>query len=125
MSDPTGEFFDQLGRRGHERLLAQVSGVMRFDLDHEGRTDHWILAITKGDVSVSREERHADCVVRADRVLFDRITSGEVNALAAWLRNQLTCDGDLLLLRFLTKVFPGPPDAHDPRPAARFPRGRR
>lgn len=40
MEDPTGEFFKELRQRGHERLLAETTGTIRFSLDRDGRTDH-------------------------------------------------------------------------------------
>ena len=40
MTDATTEFFDDLGRRGHEPLLERVSGTLRFDLVRGERTDH-------------------------------------------------------------------------------------
>jgi hypothetical protein len=32
MTDPTAEFFDELGRRGHEPLLEKATGTLRFDI---------------------------------------------------------------------------------------------
>ncbi|WP_319460175.1 SCP2 sterol-binding domain-containing protein [Micromonospora sp. RTP1Z1] len=115
MSDPTAEFFDGLGRRGHEPLLQEATGTIRFDLEHDHGIDHWLVTINNGDIQVSREDREADSVVRADKGLFDRIVSGGENLYAAWVRNELRAVGDIRLARFIQRVFPGPPGAHHPR----------
>jgi putative sterol carrier protein len=58
---------------------------------------------------VSDENVEADCVVRADRSLFDAIASGEENMMAAGLRGALTFEGDAHLLLAFQRLFPGPP----------------
>jgi putative sterol carrier protein len=47
------------------------------------RTDRYIVAVNHGTVAVSDENVEADCVVRAERTLFDGIASGEENLMAA------------------------------------------
>ena len=117
MSDPTAEFFDALGRRGHVRIFKQAAGTIRFDLtgERERETEHWFLEISHGDVSVSRDTHEADCIVRADRSLFDMIVTGETIMYAAWLRNQVVIEGNRRLSRLFELALPGPPGAHDPR----------
>jgi putative sterol carrier protein len=115
MPDPTAEFFDQLGRRGHERLLETMEGTIRFDLKDDHGTDHWFVAVDEGDVRVSRESGPADCVIHTDRALFDRIVTGETQAQAAWLRHQLVAEGDPTLHRQFDRIFPGPATARHPR----------
>jgi len=46
-----------------------------------------------GRIRVSREDRTADCVVRTEAALFDRLVTGEANLVAALLRNQITVEG--------------------------------
>ena len=118
MSDPTATFFGELGRRGHERVLEAVTGTIRFDLESDHRTDCWFLAIRQGDVEIFREQRPADAVVRANRPLFDRVASGEASAFTAWIRNELSIEGDLGLARLFQRILPGPPGAHHPRTLA-------
>ena len=91
MIDSTAEFFQELGRRGHEPLLEKATGIVRFDL-----------------VSVSRKNAGADCIVRAERTLFDAMATGDVNGMAAYLRGELTLEGDPELLVLVQRVFPGP-----------------
>jgi putative sterol carrier protein len=114
MSDPTAEFFDTLGQRRHERLI-EVAGTIRFDLAGERETEHWFLEISHGDLTVSRDTRAADLVVRADRGFFNKIVKGEANMLAAWLRDQINFEGSLLLSRSFELILPGPPGSRHPR----------
>jgi putative sterol carrier protein len=110
MTDATTTFFEDLAARGHEPALAKVTGTLRFDLGNGGaRRERWLITITKGDVALSRRNAKADCVVRADRVLFDRIASGRANALAALLRGAIDVEGDRGLLLAFQHTFPGPP----------------
>ena len=113
--DPTREFFTGLAAKGHEPLLANASGTIRLDvLDPDG-VEHWFVAVDKGDLSVSRRNRRADVVVRADRPLADDIACGRQNAMAAMLRGELVADGDLRLMLLFQRLFPGPDDAQGAR----------
>jgi putative sterol carrier protein len=110
MADATTEFFQGLADRGHEPVLAKATGTLRFDLRNgAARPERWLITITKGDVAVSHKNAKADCVVRADRALFDCIASGEANAMAAFLRGAVEIDGDRGLLLAFQRAFPGPP----------------
>lgn len=121
MTAATAEFFDDLGRRGHEPLLESADGSLRFDLADGDEVEHWLVRIHKGDVSVSREKAGADCVVGADKALFDAVASGEANAMAAVLRGALRVDGEVELLVLIQRLLPGPPGSQRsrrPAPAA-------
>ena len=122
MSDAVVEFFEELGQRGHEPLLAKVTGSARFDLVDGGRTDQWLVAIDKGDTVVSHQDGPAACTIRAGRALFERLCRGEENAMAAVLRGALVCTGDVELLYAIQRIFPGPPRE---RPAMRDAEGSR
>jgi hypothetical protein len=114
MSDPTAEFFDTLGNRRHERLH-EVAGTIRVDLTDGRETEHWFVEISHGDLSVSRDTRAADLVVRTDRGFFNKIVTGEANMLAAWVRNEVIFEGCLPLSRSFELILPGPPGARHPR----------
>jgi len=107
-SSPTAEFFDELGRRGHEPLLAKASGTARFDVVDGKRVERWLLTIDKGDLRVSRRNVAADAVVRADRASFDRAVAGKLNFMAAGLRGEVVVQGDPALLVLLQRLFPRP-----------------
>jgi putative sterol carrier protein len=107
--ESTPEFLRELAARGHEPGLEHASGTIRFDLTGEGRTTRWLISIDKGDVALSRRNAKADCIVRVDRVLFDGLGSGRVNAMAALLRGAVDVKGDRGLLLAFQRLFPGPP----------------
>lgn len=115
MTDPTVALFDALEQRRHVPRLKKVHGSVRFDLAHDKQTDYWLVAIDDGDISVSREKRDADCVVHADKGLFDQVVSGRENAISALLRGAVLVEGELELLVLLDRLLPGPPNALDPR----------
>ena len=102
---PTSEFFGELSRRGHEPLLEKASGVIRFDIDDDGRTERWVVTIDHGDIEVSRRNVAAVCRFRAPRPLFDRIVRGEVNSRAAILRGAVRAEGDWRTLVLLHRLF--------------------
>ena len=109
MNDASAEFFDALGRRGHEPLLEKAKGTMRFDLAHGKKTDRWLVSVDKGKVAVSRKNVAADCILHTDKALFDRMASGEVNAFAAVLRGAIGLEGDPELMVLFQRLLPGPP----------------
>ena len=111
MTSATTEFFDALGRRGHEPMLEKTTGTIRIDLKNGKRTERWFVAIDKGDVAVSHANRSADCVVRAEKSVFDGIAAGEVNAMAAVLRGAIAVEGDSLLVVLFQRLFPAPAKA--------------
>jgi putative sterol carrier protein len=67
--------------------------------------------VDKGDVDVKHKGGEADCVVRADRKVFEGMIGGRVNAFAAVLRGAVTVEGDPTLLVLLQRLLPGPPSA--------------
>jgi putative sterol carrier protein len=117
MTDSTAEFFGELGSRGHEPLLEKATGTVRFDVRQGKKTDRWLVAIAKGDLSVSHRNVAADCVVSADKTLFDGVTSGKANAMAALLRGAMTVEGDVQLLVLFQRLFPGAKGSRQAPPA--------
>jgi putative sterol carrier protein len=131
MTDATVEFFHRLSSRGYEPLVREAVATLRFDLTHDGRTERWYLVINNGDLAVSTgdtdaddadpdhadpDEADADCVIVADRSLFNGVVSGQVNAMAALLRGELSVTGEPDLLVLCQRLFPGPPRARDRKP---------
>ena len=118
----TSEFFEELGRRGHEPMLEKLTATVRFDLVRDGRIERWLLAVDKGDVAVSRRHARADCVIRADGALFDGLASGEVNAMAALLRGAIGVEGEPGVVVLFQRLFPGPAGSRDRRASAGYAR---
>ncbi|RIV41451.1 SCP2 sterol-binding domain-containing protein [Micromonospora radicis] len=118
MSDAVSDFFEGLARNG-ARMLRQISGTVRFDLDGPDGVEHWLAAIDQGRITVGRGgAEDADTVINADRELFLRMARGEVKPVPAWLRNDFTADGDFRLVMVLERLFAPPPGARHPRAAA-------
>ncbi len=115
MAEATTQFFAELGGRGHEPRLDAASGTLRFDLRQGKRVERWLVAVEKGDMTVSRRNVAADCVVSADLALFDDVVSGKTNAFAALLRGAAGVEGDVQLLVAFQRLFPGPPRARRKR----------
>lgn len=115
MSDPIGAFFDRLARRPPERLLRKTSGSIRFELAGDHGVDLWHVTIGDGRVSVCREERDADAVICTDHAFFARMVRGEAKPLSAWLRNDITAEGQFRFIVLLERLFAAPPGARHPR----------
>jgi SCP-2 sterol transfer family protein len=117
MAGETAELFSALGRRGYEPLLFRANGTLRIELADGRKTDRWLVAVSKGNVSVSRGGGPADCVFRGQKALFDRLASGQANAAVALLRGDLTLEGDYNLGVLFQRLFPGPRSSRRRRPA--------
>ena len=119
MTEAATAFFEALAREGHHPMLESVRATVRFDLADGGKTKRWFLVIDKGNLTVSRRNVRADCVIRAERSVFEGLASGRVNAMAALLRGDLVAEGDPRVLVLLRRLFAAPPGVGDARaPAA-------
>jgi putative sterol carrier protein len=121
MTDLTAEFFDDLAQRGHEPLLGNASGTMRFDIADGKRIETWSVKIDKGDLSVSRSGGAADSTLAASKAVFDRLASGKASAVAEVLRGTLTIEGDWRLLVLFRRILPGQSTAKARTAKARTP----
>jgi putative sterol carrier protein len=110
MADAIKEFFDELVDQGHQPLLGKVRGTVRFDLaNNKAQVDHWLVAVDRGDVTITQDTAAADCTIRTDKALFERLITGKENAIAATLRGAIVCSGNVELLFAIQRIFPGPP----------------
>ena len=109
MSDPVADFLAGPARRRSHLLPDWLTATIRFDLARGGRTDHWYLTFTTGEMTVSRDgDREADCVVCADGAAFDRLVAG-ANPVAAVLRNEISYRGRPQVFTYFQRLLPGPP----------------
>jgi len=109
VASPSQEFFDEINRLGHHRLLEKATGTVRIDLTRDSVIENWFVVIKAGDISASRENTPANAVVRADQATFDRIARGEMNATAAIARGEVSVRGDSRLLIQFVRLFPAQP----------------
>lgn len=108
-TNPSTEFLEELGRHGHVTLFEKIDGRLRLDLRDGREIDSWMVVIHQGDVEVSRGRQDSDCVIHAERAFFDRVVTGEANALSALLRGLIRIEGNLQLALSLGRALPGPP----------------
>jgi SCP-2 sterol transfer family len=106
--DPIASFFGDLASKGHDPLLHHASGTLRLDLQSGDGVERWHLAMAKGDIVVSHRNAKADATIRMDRKLFEGMTRGTVNLMAALLRGVLRIEGDLSLIMAFDRLLPGP-----------------
>ena len=116
MDTTTKAFFEGLDGR-HDPALEKANGTIRFDLKEDGRIERWFVAIDGGDISVSRRNAAAACVVRASGSTFASLARGKANAMAAVLRGALMVEGDLELLVRFQRLLPSPPPTRIAREA--------
>ncbi len=109
MADAATEFFAELAKRGHEPLLGKVTGTLRIELVEGDETERWLIAVDRGDVTVSRKNTRADCRLRTSKASFEGMARGEVNATAAYLRGDMVAEGNWEVLVLFQSLFPGPP----------------
>jgi putative sterol carrier protein len=103
MKGASTRFFEALSQRGYEPLLRQGKGTLRFELAN-GKTERWRVAIDNGNVAVSHGGGAADCVLRADKKLFDSIVTGETNAMVAFLRGAVHFEGNPELMMLFQRA---------------------
>ncbi|WDZ85546.1 SCP2 sterol-binding domain-containing protein [Micromonospora cathayae] len=87
--------------------------------DGTGRSEQWYVELRTGAARVSHDPRPADAVMYSSPDLFDRLVTGEAQAIAAMLRNETTFSGNVLLFLVFRRFFPDPPGTRDPRETAR------
>jgi hypothetical protein len=116
VADPTEAFFEALDRERPAGLSKSVNGVLRIDLESDGRTDHWFISMNNGQVGgVSREGPPSpDAIVHTTKAVFDRLAVGETNYFVAVMRNELSVEVDPPALTNFARLLPGPPGATDP-----------
>ena len=123
--DAVTAFFEDLVSRGHDPLLRSVSAVVRFDLVSGKATERWLLAIQKGNLSVSHRNVRADAVIRLSRDLFERVASGETTLLPAMLRGEVVLEGDYRLMIPIRRLLRTRMAARRPEGAAGYARRQR
>jgi predicted lipid carrier protein YhbT len=107
MTDATTDFFEAIAGR-HEPLLERTTGTMRVELVDGDETDSWVISIAHGDIEVVHGSADADCTLRTGRDLFERLATGQANAMAGVLRGAIVIEGDTELLVRVQRLFPGP-----------------
>jgi ubiquinone biosynthesis protein UbiJ len=110
MSSALTDFLDGLAARGHEPLLAKTSGRVCFEVVDDEGEERRLVCIDHGHIDLVAGDIGADCTLRATRDVFERVATGEVNAMAAVLRGVIVVDGNWELLVRFQRLFPLAPD---------------
>jgi hypothetical protein len=108
-ADPISQFFADLAAPGHLATFEGHSATLRFDVHDGAQVHHWYVAVSNGDVAVTRQNKAADAVIHVERPPFEAIVTGRMNAQAALLRGVLTCEGSIAALMMFQRCLPGPP----------------
>jgi hypothetical protein len=107
MEDVVREFFEGIAG-SHDWVPTSISGTLRFDLQDDNRTEHWLTTFDHGSISASRANARADCVARTTKATMASIITGQTNAMAAILRGVIQVEGDPLLLAVFRLVMAPP-----------------
>ena len=114
-SDRVEQFFDELGRRGHEPLLDRMDAVGRVELHDGERTERFLVSVRGGYITVSKGDGEADVswVMRAERRAFERVVHGDAGALAAVIRGTLSLQmlDPNQKVGLIWRLFAGPPES--------------
>jgi hypothetical protein len=110
-ADPISKFFADLAAPGHLAAFEGHSATLRFDVADGGQLQHWYVAVSDGDVAVTRQNKDADAVIHVERQPFEAIVTGRMNSQAALLRGVLICEGSMAALLMFQRSLPGPPDS--------------
>jgi hypothetical protein len=112
--DTVTRFFAELAAAGHVPTFERNSGTLRFDVRGDDKSagetaERWYVAVTNGDVTVSRRNGSADAVVRIERRCLESLVTGRLNAQAAYLRGLFSCEGSMAAVIMFQRCLPGPP----------------
>jgi putative sterol carrier protein len=109
MAAEMDEFHEELGTRGHVRLLERTSGTVLIELEDDGGTERWYVNVKRGDVSLSKSlpkgASDPDCVLRTKASTFRAVRTGQLNLVAAVLRGLVSIEGKAALMVALQGVF--------------------
>lgn len=114
----TAEFFEQLGRRGHEPLLRRVTASIRFEITEDGHTVRRVVSIDHGDLRLSTDDVPADATLSCSGTELDALVTGRTSAMASLLRGGLAVQGDPELVVLAQRLFSQAPVLREsaPRP---------
>lgn len=103
------EFFDELGRRGHEPMLERVTAKLRFQItdDDDGGDLTRLVTIDHGDLHISTDQTDADATITCSGSELDDLVTGRTSAVASLLRGTLAARGDLELMVLAQRLFSG------------------
>ncbi|ASW53149.1 SCP2 sterol-binding domain-containing protein [Plantactinospora sp. KBS50] len=114
MVEAIERFFADIDRYGPGLLPSKYSGTIRFDLSQDHVTEQVLVTIEHGQVTVRRDDREADCVIRARQDSFATLLSGQHGIYAALWRNLISIEGEFPLIAAVRELIPPNPTVDRP-----------
>ncbi len=103
MAEATREFFQTLESRVDPAKAAGINSSYLFDVDGAGR---WLVDVRDEGVQVTENgEGGGDCTIAVSDENFERLVSGELNPMTAYMTGKLKVKGDMGAAMKLQKLF--------------------
>jgi putative sterol carrier protein len=109
MSSQTQEIFERLGGAGYVPRLHGTTATVRYDIVGAGS---WHVAIDDGSVTVTESNAPADCVLELEEETFQRITSGQMKPIIAFMQGLMTLEGEPATALKVAGLFAAMAPAH-------------
>ena len=102
MAQTAREFFETLESRVDPAKAAGVNSSYLFDVDGAGQ---WKVDVDESGVHVTEGGGEADCTISVSEGTFQRLVSGDLNPMTAYMTGKLKIKGDTGAAMKLQKFF--------------------
>jgi putative sterol carrier protein len=102
MQESPREIFERAAAAKDQELEGLDGRSLRFDIQGHGS---WHLTIKGISVQVAENTEPADTVVACNEADFYGLAGGGLNLVTAWMRGQISVEGDPLLAQKLNSVM--------------------
>ncbi len=102
MAQSAREFFETLESRIDPAKAAGINSSYLFDVGGSGQ---WKVDVDDSGVSVTEGAAEADCTIAVSEDNFQRLVSGELNPMTAYMTGKLKVKGDTGAAMKLQKLF--------------------
>ncbi len=100
-SECLNRIFERITDLSHAPSMSDVHGVLEFDL---GQAGQWFVDLRHDSAKVTRMASHADCRIICTPGDWIAVAQGRTNLLAAYLRGDVHCVGDIAAAMALRHV---------------------
>ncbi|MEO9964397.1 MAG: SCP2 sterol-binding domain-containing protein [Reichenbachiella sp.] len=88
-----------------KELASKKSGAIGSKIKFQFDEGIIYLDDTISPTSVSNEDEYADCTVRVSLSNFNKLMSGDMNAMGAFMMGKIKVDGDMSVAMKLSNLF--------------------
>ena len=88
-----------------KELAAKKGGSIGSKIKFQFDEGHIYLDDTVSPALVSNEDEKADCTVKVSLSNFEKLISGEMNAMGAFMMGKIKVDGDMSVAMKLSSLF--------------------